>query len=214
MTRRESPQLSTRVLLVRHAKTPSTGKVLPGRAKGLKLSDVGTDQAKRTAVRISDAFSDIAAIYASPLERTRETATPIAKQYGLSVQVAKGLIECDFGEWTGKEINKLRKTSEWEVVQNRPSLFRFPQGESFPEMQTRITQTIEELAKMHLGSTIVVVSHADPIKAAISSALGVHLDLFQRINISPCSVSIIDYGQNQTTVLSINNTEFEDLQIS
>ena len=148
----------------------------------------------------------IDAVYASPLERTRETAAPIAKVRGLKVQIERGLLECDFGEWTGGELKELAKKPEWQTVQRYPSGFRFPGGESFTEMQVRITSTLADLAEKHRGQTIVAVSHADPIKAALADALGTHLDLFQRIVISPCSVTAIAYGEGGPLVLGVNTT--------
>ncbi len=199
----------TLVLLVRHGQTPTTGKVLPGRAPGLHLADKGTRQAEEVALRIASLQSDerrVAAVYASPLERTRETAAPIAKALGLPVRRAKGLLECEFGDWTGAELKKLSKLPEWRTVQRNPSGFRFPGGESFTEMQTRIGTAIETIRGNHAGQTVVAVSHADPIKAAVAQAMGMHLDLFQRIVISPCSVSAILYAADGPIVLAVNST--------
>ena len=203
------PVPPTLVLLVRHGQTPTTGKVLPGRAPGLHLADKGRDQAEAVAGRIATLQGPkrpIAAVYASPLERTRETAAPIGAALGLPVKRLKGLLECDFGEWTGAELKALYKKPEWRTVQRNPSGFRFPGGESFTEMQTRITGAIDQLRAAHPGATVVAVSHADPIKAAVAHALGTHLDLFQRIVISPCSVSAILYGTDGPVVLAVNST--------
>ena len=194
----------TLVLLVRHGQTPTTGASLPGRAPGLHLADTGRAQAEAVAQRIA-ALSKVAAVYASPLERTRETAAPIAKARGCKVQIARGLLECDFGAWTGRQLKDLFKLPEWSTVQRYPSGFRFPDGESFTEMQQRITATIAQLVAKHPGETIVAVSHADPIKAAIAHAMGTHLDLFQRIVVSPCSVSAIAYGASGPVVLTVNS---------
>jgi probable phosphoglycerate mutase len=194
----------TLVLLVRHGQTPTTGASLPGRAPGLHLADTGRAQAEAAAARIAQ-LPAVAAVYASPLERTRETAAPIAKARGLKVQIARGLLECDFGEWTGAALKELFKLPEWSTVQRYPSGFRFPGGESFTEMQQRITGAIAQLVAKHPGETIVAVSHADPIKAAIAHAMGTHLDLFQRIVVSPCSVSAIAYGTSGPVVLTVNS---------
>ena len=203
------PPPPTLVLLVRHGQTPTTGKVLPGRAPGLHLADKGAQQADAAALRIAALQNDerrIAAVYASPLERTRETAAPIAKALGLKVRSSKGLLECEFGDWTGAELKKLSKLPEWRTVQRNPSGFRFPGGESFSEMQTRIGTAIETIRARHAGQTVVAVSHADPIKAVVAQAMGTHLDLFQRIVISPCSVSAILYGADGPIVLAVNST--------
>ncbi|HEX9969277.1 MAG TPA: MSMEG_4193 family putative phosphomutase [Acidimicrobiales bacterium] len=203
MPRRPKPPPATVALFVRHGRTPTTGNVLPGRAAGLHLAETGTAQAEAAAERIAK-LRKVAAVYASPLERARETAAPIARALGLKVKVDKGLLECDFGDWTGAALKDLMKLPEWRTVQRYPSGFRFPNGESFTEMQARITATAARLRKSHEGETIVLVSHADPIKAAVADALGTHLDLFQRIVISPCSVTAIAYGSEGPAVLTVN----------
>lgn len=199
------PPAGTLVLLVRHGQTPTTGTTLPGRAKGLHLAETGHAQAGAVAARIAG-LEGVAAVYASPLERTRETAAPIAKVLGQRVAIDKGLLECDFGEWTGAKLAVLRKKPEWTTVQRHPSGFRFPGGESFSEMQVRMVSTIDRLAAAHRGQTVVAVSHADPIKAAVAHALGTHLDLFQRIVVSPCSVSAILHTPSGPIVLAVNST--------
>ena len=195
----------TLLLLVRHGTTPTTGATLPGRAPGLHLADVGRAQAEAVAARIG-ALAKVEAVYASPLERTRETAAPIGRATGLRVQRDRGLLECDFGEWTGAKLSDLRKKPEWTTVQRYPSGFRFPGGESFTEMQTRMVSALDRLAAAHPGKVVVAVSHADPIKAAVAHALGTHLDLFQRIIVSPCSISAVLYGPTGPAVLAANST--------
>ena len=195
----------TTILLVRHGQTPTTGDKLPGRAPGLFLAPKGREQADKVAQRIKS-LKHVSAVYASPMERTQETAEPIAKALRRKVRTEPGLIECDFGEWTGGSLAKLRKLPEWSTVQRYPSGFRFPQGESFTEMQTRITSALARLTEKHPGQTIVAVSHADPIKAAIADAMGTHLDLFQRIVVSPCSVTAIMYSSGGPIVLATNST--------
>jgi probable phosphomutase (TIGR03848 family) len=199
------PPASTLVLLVRHGQTPTTGKVLPGRAPGLHLADAGIKQAQRAAERIGE-LKTVDAVYASPLERARETAAPIAATRGMKVQIDKGLLECDFGEWTGAELRKLMKLPAWGTVQRAPSTFTFPGGESFIAMQTRIVSAIDRLRVQHAGGVIVCVSHADPIKAAVAHALGTHIDLFQRIVIGTCSITAIAYGYGAPIVLTVNST--------
>ena len=204
-TKTPSHPAPTVVLLVRHGQTPTTGKLLPGRAPGLHLADVGREQAQRAAERIA-ALQQVDAIYASPLERARETAAPIAATRGLKVRIDKGLLECDFGQWTGAELKALMKLPEWNTVQRAPSTFTFPGGESFTAMQNRIVGAIDRLRASHPGGTIVCVSHADPIKAAVAHAMGTHIDLFQRIVISTCSVTAIAYGMGAPVVLTVNST--------
>jgi probable phosphomutase (TIGR03848 family) len=205
----------TVVYLVRHGTTPTTGKVLPGRAPGLHLSDAGREQAQTAADRLK-ALPKVDALYTSPLERTRETAAPIAKGLGLKATPDKGLLECDFGDWTGQELKALNKLPEWQTVQRYPSGFRFPSGESFVEMQTRIVGAIDRIRAAHPGGVVVAVSHADPIKALVAHALGTHLDLFQRIVVSPCSITAIAYGPGGPAVLTVNSTTggVADLKVS
>ena len=205
MPRRPKLPPPTLVLLVRHGTTPTTGKVLPGRARGLHLADTGRAQAEAVAERIG-VLPKVSAVYASPLERTKETAAPIGRRLGTRVVTDRGLLECDFGEWTGAELKALTKLPEWKTVQRYPSGFRFPGGESFTEMQTRITGALARLRARHAGETIVAVSHADPIKAAVADAMGTPLDLFQRIVVSPCSVSAIAYTDSGPIVLAVNST--------
>jgi probable phosphomutase (TIGR03848 family) len=200
-----APPSSTLFLLVRHGLTPTTGKILPGRAPGLHLAETGQAQARAAADRIA-ALSRVDDVYASPLERARETAAPIAKARDLKVRIDKGLLECDFGEWTGAELKKLMKLPEWNTVQRAPSTFRFPGGESFTDMQGRIVNAIDRLRAAHHGGVVVCVSHADPIKAAVAHAMGTHIDLFQRIVISPCSVTAIAYSAGGPVVLTVNST--------
>ncbi len=199
----------TLVLYVRHGRTPTTGARLPGRAPGLHLSDEGRAQAQAVAAAIADRSEtgqQVAAIYASPMERTRETAAPIARALGLRVRTAPGLNECDFGKWTGRRLKDLMKLKAWATVQRQPSAFRFPGGESFAEMQARITGQVADLVARHPGQTIVCVSHADPIKVALAQAVGTPLDLFQRIVVGPCSVSAVLHTTERPVVLAMNTT--------
>ncbi len=205
--KKPAPPKPTTVFLVRHGKTPTTGAVLPGRAKGLHLADEGVAQAERAAERLAGLGGDsFAGVYASPMERTRETAAPIGKALGQRVKIRKGLIEAEFGDWTGAKLKDLYKLPEWETVQKYPSGFRFPGGESFTEMQARITGQLQELVAEHPGERIVCVSHADPIKAAIADAMGTHLDQFQRIVVGPCSISAVLFTHVGPRVLAVNST--------
>ena len=196
----------TLLLLVRHGKTPKTGVILPGRAPGLHLADEGLRQADAVAQRIGRLRS-VAAVYTSPLERARETAAPIASARRLPLRVERDLSECDVGDWTGIRLSRARRKSEWQLVQHHPSGFRFPGGESFMEMQARLTGALARLVERHPGETIVAVSHADPIKAAVAHALGLHLDLFQRIGVAQCSITAIIYRPDAPMVLTVNSLD-------
>jgi probable phosphomutase (TIGR03848 family) len=214
-TSRKKPPAPTTILLVRHGQTPTTGKILPGRTRGLHLADAGREQAARAAERIGE-LERVDAIYTSPLERARETAAPIGATTGVRPKVERGLVECDFGDWTGAELSALMKEPGWQTVQRAPSTFRFPGGESFSDMQHRMVTTLDRLRDQHKGGTIVCVSHADPIKAALAHALGTHLDLFQRIVVGTCAISVVAWNGGGPTVLAVNSTggSLNDLRFS
>ena len=197
---------ATTLLLVRHGKTPTTGKVLPGRTAGLHLSDEGVKMAAAIAEKIFDSFPSPDAIYSSPMERAVETATPYSSLSNVPIIKHRGIIECDFGEWTGAELKSLYRLKEWKIVQSRPSLFRFPNGESFTEMSERMRNFMLEVAERHKGGVVVAFSHADPIKALVADCLGMHLDQFQRILISVTSVSNISVLDGLAFVQGVNYT--------
>jgi probable phosphoglycerate mutase len=172
----------------------------------LNLAEKGRAQAAAAAERIAALPKAPTAVYASPLERTRETAAPIAKALGLRVRTAPGLLELDVGEWTEKSLSRLYRDKQWPKVQRWPSGFRFPGGESFAEMSARAMDTVVELSTRHPGETIVAVSHADTIKAILAAAAGVPLDLMQRLVVSPCSVSALLFTSSGPMVLCTNST--------
>lgn len=184
--------------------TAQTGPLLSGRTPGIDLSEKGIGQAEAVGVRL--AGLPVRAVYASPIERTRQTAEHIAGHHGLGVRELPGVIEADYGEWTGGTIAELAKTDLWRTVQIVPSRARFPGGESIAEMQSRMVTALEEVIAAHPGELIVVVSHADPIKAAIAHFSGVHLDLFQRVIVSPASVTVFELGPFGAALVKCNDT--------
>lgn len=194
----------TRLVLVRHAVTAHTGPLLSGRMPGIDLSEKGVGQADATAQRLSKL--PISTVYASPIERTTQTAQQIAARHRLEVQPLPGVIEADYGDWTGGKIAELAKTDEWKVVQVAPSRARFPNGESITEMQARTVAALDEVVARHPNETVVVVSHADPIKSAIAHYSGVHLDLFQRVNVSPASVTVFEFHPFGVMMVKCNDT--------
>lgn len=206
MTTKETPKTPpTVILLVRHALNDwvKAGK-LAGRTPGVHLNDRGEEQARRLADRMAD--YPIRAIYASPLERARETAAALARLLDLPVKTSTAISEVDYGDWTGKDLKELATMPQWMLVQGRPSAVRFPAGESIWEMQHRAVEEIERLAAAHAHETIALVSHADVIKAALAHYLGLHLDQFQRLVISPASLSILTFGPLGGLVLTVNDT--------
>jgi probable phosphomutase (TIGR03848 family) len=200
----EEPKAPTRVVLVRHGVTAQTGPLLSGRLPGIVLSEKGIEQAEHAASRL--AALPIGAVYASPIERTTQTAECIASRLGLPVIALEGVIEADYGDWTGGKIADLAKTDEWKVVQVAPSRARFPGGESIREMQARVVGALDAVVANHPNQTIVVVSHADPIKSAIAHYAGMHLDLFQRVHVSPASVTVLEFHAFGVTLVKCNDT--------
>ncbi|HUN38317.1 MAG TPA: MSMEG_4193 family putative phosphomutase, partial [Trebonia sp.] len=191
----------TTVLLVRHGLTSSTGQVLTGWTPGISLDDRGRAQAKALAERLAPI--PLAAIVTSPLDRCRQTAEAIAATRRGAGQAGElttddRMGECRYGDWTGKELKELAKDPLWPVVQAHPSAVRFPgpEGETMLGMQHRAVSAIRDWnAVLGAEATYVVCSHGDVIKAIVSDALGLHLDMCQRIQVDPCSLTVVRYTQ-------------------
>jgi probable phosphoglycerate mutase len=194
----------TRLVLARHAVTAQTGPLLSGRQPGIDLSEDGVKQAEALAERLADL--PVAAVYASPIERTTQTARRVAERHHLSVQSLEGVLEADYGEWTGQKLAELAKTDLWKVVQRAPSRAAFPGGESLAAMQARMVAALDTVVAAHPGELVVVVSHADPIKAAVAHYTGVHLDLFQRIVVAPASVTAFVFSAEGVALVKCNDT--------
>jgi probable phosphomutase (TIGR03848 family) len=194
------------LLLVRHGLTAMTGPVLAGRTPGVHLDDRGVAQAAALAERLAPITLN--AIVTSPLERCVETATAVrAAQRGEPAwQVDERLVECGYGEWTGRAIKDLVKDPLWKVVQTQPSAVRFPGGESLTEMATRAVAAVRARdAELPDNAVWVACTHGDIIKAIVADALGLHLDHYQRIVPDPCSVSVIRYTDTRPYVLRMND---------
>ncbi|MEP7180514.1 MAG: MSMEG_4193 family putative phosphomutase [Pseudonocardiales bacterium] len=197
------------LLLLRHGLTKLTGPVLAGRTPGLHLDERGQAQAVAAAARI--AGLPLAAIVTSPLERCTETAAVVREaQQGAgrdpAWEVDDRLVECGYGDWTGRAIKELTKDPIWKVVQTQPSAARFPGGEALSEMSARAVASIREWdARLGPDAIWVACSHGDVIKAILADALGLHLDQFQRIVVDPCSVSVVRYTETRPYVLRAND---------
>jgi probable phosphomutase (TIGR03848 family) len=196
------------VLLVRHGENDYVQKGrLAGRLPGVHLNETGHKQAKAVAELLKGA--PIKAVYSSPLERTMETAKPIARFHGLKVKPRKGLIEVDFGDWENRKIKKLSQLKLWNTVQHLPSQMKFPGGETFFNSQYRVVKEIMGLSEKHdLRDVIICVSHSDVIKLAISYFIGLPLDQFQHLQISPGSISALFLGKGYCRLLSMNYGPF------
>lgn len=196
---------ATTIVLLRHATTPTTGRRLGGRKPGFHLDEGGRAQAEAAARRL--AGLPVRAVYASPMERTRETAAPVAHAHGLRVRNERGINEVDYGTWTDRSLAELRRRAMWRTIQQAPSRVTFPGGESIRGAQQRAVEATERLAAEHRGATIVLVSHADVIKAILAHHLGMGLDHFQRLVVSPASSSTILLPDGApAVVLAINDT--------
>jgi probable phosphoglycerate mutase len=200
------------LVLIRHAVTEATGRRLSGTMPGIHLSQEGRAQAGRLAERLAPLR--LSALYASPLERCVETATAIANLRGLPVLAMPELEEVGYGRWTGRSFAQLTRTALWKKIQQSPSSVRFPGGETLVEAQRRAVSALEALGARHAQGTVGVVSHADLIRLALAHFAGVHIDLFQRIVVSPASVSAILLGDRIPRILRINDTgSLDDLAV-
>jgi probable phosphomutase (TIGR03848 family) len=201
------------VILVRHGRTTANATgVLAGRLAGVKLDETGHGQATRMAQRLG--ALPLAAIVSSPLERCRQTAKAIlGAQVGpLTIAHDRGITECDYGEWQGRALRELAREKLWSTVQSQPSAAAFPGGESMGAMQARAVSAVRRHdaaieAEHGPGAIWVAVSHGDIIKSILADALGMHLDLFQRISVDPASVSIVRYTPHRPYVLATNTHE-------
>jgi len=193
----------TLVYLVRHGENDWTGKRLPGWRKGIHLNASGQTQADA----LVEAFEGVplAALYSSPLERALETAAPLARARHVKVIRLEGIGELRAGRWEGQPLSRLRRTKQWSVIQRAPSLARLPGGESFAEVQGRVVEALETLCARHPKAAIACFSHADPIKLAIAFYLGLPLDSFQRLSISPASISLLAIGSDHARLLLLND---------
>lgn len=193
------------LLLIRHATNDWVGKRLAGWTPDVHLNDEGQDQAAALARRLAQV--PLAAIYSSPLERTLETAQPLAHAQGLSVQVREGLGETQYGDWTGRALSELKDEKLWPVVQVYPGGARFPGGESMREVQARIVAELDAIRDAHPDQTVAIVSHSDPIKMAAAHYTGLALDLFQRLTISPASITAFVFTQFGPRLICLNYTD-------
>jgi probable phosphomutase (TIGR03848 family) len=196
----------TTVLLVRHGLTDAnTSGVLAGWTPGVHLAEKGREQAAALAQRLAEL--PVAAIVSSPLERCQETAAAIATgRTELTIETDERLGECRYGEWEGQSLKTLAKDPLWKVVQSHPSAARFPGGEALRETQARAIESVRaHNASLGADATWIAVSHGDVIKSILADALGMHLDAFQRIQVDPCSVSVVRYTDLRPFVLRMND---------
>jgi broad specificity phosphatase PhoE len=191
------------LLLIRHGENDTLVKnILPGHIPGIHLNEVGRELAAELARTLSR--MPIKAIYSSPLERAVETAEPLAQSLGLGIQLRPDLTDTDVGKWGGRSLKALSRTRLWKVIQEAPSKFQFPGGETFVQVQERVTRTLDAIAGEHKDELIAVVFHADPIKLAVAHYLGLPLDNFQRLSALTGSVTIMKMDGSGVKLLGLN----------
>jgi probable phosphomutase (TIGR03848 family) len=191
------------LLLVRHGENDYLKKGrLPGRTAGIHLNERGREQAAALAQSLGKL--PIKAVYSSPLERAVETAEPIAQALKLEIQLAPGLLDTHVGKWEGAELKKLYKKPLWKIVQASPSRVRFPQGESFLELQARVVNAIESIQAAHKNEFVAVIFHADPIKLVVAYYLGLPMDSFQKLNVDAGSTSMLALSDSGARLIALN----------
>ena len=196
--------MPTTFYFIRHAAHGLLGRVLAGRMPGVHLSPEGRTQAETLAQTLS--HLPITAVYSSPLERAQETAAPLARALGQEVQICTEIQEMDFGEWMGAPFDTLEGDPHWSYFNMYRSGTGAPSGERMLEVQARMIAAIDRLRQVHPEEHVALIGHGDPIKAALAHFLGVHLDLFQRIEISPASVTTVEIADWGPRVLYVNRT--------
>ncbi|WP_329114818.1 histidine phosphatase family protein [Streptomyces sp. NBC_01465] len=205
------------LILVRHGRsTANTSGVLAGRMPGVRLDERGLAQAAGLPERLAGVAP--AAVVTSPLERCRETVQPLLDASpGLALHTEERISECDYGEWSGRKLAELSEEPLMSVVQQHPSAAAFPGGESMPAMQARAVAAVRDWnarieAEHGEHAVYVMCSHGDVIKSVVADALGMHLDLFQRIHVDPCSLTAIRYTRLRPFLLRLGDTgEFGSL---
>jgi len=192
----------TTFIFIRHGLTDAVGHVMSGHAAGVHLNAVGRDQAASLPTRLGN--SAITALYSSPLERARETAQPIADARGLRVEIEPRFIEVEFGEWTNRRFADLASDRHWQLYNAFRGVTRPPSGEALVDVQTRTVDAVLDLHARHPDGSIVVVSHADTLRAVLLYFLGMPVDFVQRLELSPARISVVQIGECAPRVLQVN----------
>lgn len=199
-----------RLFLVRHAPTDETGRTLTGRMPGVALSTSGRSAAHARALEVGRLA--VTHLYTSPVERCVETAEILGESWKRAPAQIDGFAEVDYGRWTGRTLNALRKLKAWQRLVETPSRFRFPDGESLRDVQVRSVDAVEDLAGRHRTGHVAVVAHADVIRVILAHYLGMPLDLVHRLDVRPLSVSAIDLdpgGRIRVPIVNAGNAPEE-----
>ena len=202
--RADAGRLVTTILLIRHGETDFVGRRLAGWARGVHLNARGHEQAGEVAKALGRL--PLRAIYSSPLERALETAKPLAQHLEYPILRRRDFIEVNYGDYTGRTFASLQRLALWKEVRRHPARVRFPDGESFIEVQERVTRALKELCEEHPRQMVAVFAHGDVIRLGLAHSLGIPLDLFQRLTVSPGSISALEFGSRGTRLIAINHT--------
>ena len=193
----------TTFLLLRHAHSVANNAgILAGQLEGIGLSKDGTAQVKK----LTPSFENIKIdrIISSPMQRCLETVEVIARSKKKRIFIDKRLIEMNYGSWSGKKLSKLSRMKDWKVIQTKASAFRFPQGESFKELERRIESLLKDLSRKYPKEIILLITHGDVIKIAASLTVGCGLDNFQKFAVDPCSLTTLSWGPKNRMLLTFN----------
>ena len=193
----------TTFLLLRHAHSVANkAGILAGQLEGIGLSKDGIAQVNKLTSSFENLKID--RIISSPMQRCLETVEGIARSKRKRISIDKRLIEMNYGSWSGKKLSKLSRMKEWKVIQTKPSAFRFPQGESFKELEERIESLLKDLSRKYPKETILIITHGDIVKIAASLTVGSGLDNFQKFAVDPCSLTTLSWGSKARMLLTFN----------
>lgn len=199
-----TPGMAATFYFIRHGMCDPVGKTISGRAPGIHLNEEGVKQARAIGERLGG--TPIRAIYSSPLERTRETAEPLARRLRLPVQTSEALLEIDYGAWTGLTLAELAPDPQWQHYNQFRSGQRIPGGELFLEVQSRVIGQLESWARRHAGESVALFSHCDVIRSAILHYLGGPVEFIMRLEIRPASISILHLSDSGPQLSLMNDT--------
>lgn len=199
-------------LLVRHGMTDAVGRTMTGHAPGVQLNDLGREQAASLPTRVAGV--PVGAVYASPLERTRDTAQSLAEARGLTVQIEPRLLEVDFGGWTGRRFEEMVADPHWQQYNAVRSITQPPQGESLLDVQQRAVSAILDMRARHEGEVVAVVSHADTLRAILLYFLGMPIDFVLRLELWPGRISVLRLDAGAPVVLQVNGETVTSLSLA
>jgi probable phosphomutase (TIGR03848 family) len=193
----------TTFLLLRHAHSVANkAGILAGQLEGIGLSKDGIAQVNKLTSSFENLKID--RIISSPMQRCLETVEGIARSKRKRISIDERLIEMNYGSWSGKKLSKLSRMKEWKVIQTKPSAFRFPQGESFKELEERIESLLKDLSRKYPKETILIITHGDIVKIAASLTVGSGLNNFQKFAVDPCSLTTLSWGSKARMLLTFN----------